>query len=390
MDPYTQKYEHLPTPKSYDDIKGNYSAVKALRSHLKDAEPVVCLVIGGTCSGKSSLFEVIQNEHNFEALRIDESIHSDVERCISNFVNYKTITSMFSSPRCKLIFVDDIDVMLQIEKSMASIIQKYKKQCAFVLTVTCTEERKISSIKKLTANVVRLSKPSLKEAYLILSSLYEEEKNYSDDVLLKVLKQNDLHIVNTHMHMCSFLKDGRNSSGSSESRENQRIADNIYDSVRSIITKKMSEETLWFIASHDAVMTSMLFHENIPYVRANKKDTIDEYINFYEHLSCGDMIDHMTYSRCMWGIVVFDIIFYAILLTGNRLASKYESNIAEIKFTQQFTKLSSRIATRKHIKSTCNDYGGNGKLLSIVCMSQQVGKNDDIVKKVLKDFKDFT
>lgn len=380
----------LPAPKSYQDVKGNYVAVRALRSYLDTKEPVVCLVVGGTCSGKSALFEVIQHEHQVEALRIDENTHADIERSIGNFINHKTITSMFSSPKDKLVFIDDIDVILQIEKGMASIIQKYKKLCTFVLTVTCTEERKISSIKKLTANIVRLSKPSIKEAFMILSPLYNGEVGYSDDVLLTLLKHNDLHLVNTHMHMSSFLKDGRSCSGSSDNRESQRIADNIYDSVRSIITKKMPEDTIWCIASKDAVMTSMLFHENLPSLRAKTIDNIDGYLNFYEQLSCGDMIDHMTYSRCMWGMVVFDIIFYAVLLTGNRLAAQQGSSVNDIKFTQQFTKLSSRIATKKQIKSNCNDYGGNGKLLNILWMSHQVGKKDEIVKKAIKDFKDST
>jgi hypothetical protein len=137
-------------------------------------------------------------------------------------------------------------------------------------------------------------------------------------------------------------------------------------------------------------MTSMLFHENLPSLRAKTIDNIDGYLNFYEQLSCGDMIDHMTYSRCMWGMVVFDIIFYAVLLTGNRLAAQQGSSVNDIKFTQQFTKLSSRIATKKQIKSNCNDYGGNGKLLNILWMSHQVGKKDEIVKKAIKDFKDST
>lgn len=128
------------------------------------------IVIGKSGCGKSTLCEEVFLAIGYNVLRpCYESYvtHRDFEQCINNFFE-----TSFLDGRSKLLFLDDVDVLLTNNRLASTyLLSVINKRC--VVMTTCTsEERRCSDLKK-NVLVTRLDVPGIEELVLYFSHIHQ-------------------------------------------------------------------------------------------------------------------------------------------------------------------------------------------------------------------------
>ena len=388
----------LPVLTKFSDLRCNFTAVKEFRRVFIDDPPscLVCTVVGPAGSGKSSLAKILENELNAEVLVITERL-SNLESTITNFANHRTISHMFN-PRPKILFFDDSDVLCAIEKNVTTLIQRVRANVTVVCTVTSSEERKISNIKKISTHVIKLSKMSSKDAYLFISEQLEavfQENEEMEDQVLKICKEHDGNLNLIVPYVNTLISTNRSVSKKNDVDPMHNTT--IYDQSRELLCNHLSPEILWCMTIKDTALVSLLVHENLPNCTLHKKHPgeLEDLIKIYKAFVEYDMYERMTFSKCQWGYPGGDTIHYVRFAIVNSIMPKYKRSSNEIKFTQQFTKLSTQMANKKkfdevfegNIKANnlCEDmvfaYSTNQHLLKTTDKGQA-----DLIRKFAKDF----
>jgi ABC-type dipeptide/oligopeptide/nickel transport system ATPase component len=388
----------FPTLTKFSDLRSNFAAIKELRRvfHEENASSIVCMIVGAAGSGKSSLAKILEHELNAEVLVITERI-VNLETTVTNFANHRTISNMFN-PRRKLIFFDDSDVLCAIEKNVTTLIQKVRANVTVVCTVTSSEERKVSNIKKISTHLIKLSKMSFKEAYLLigeqLESVFKEDDGMEDQVL-KICKEHEgnLNLIVPYVNTLISTKRSVSKKNDLEPMHNTTI----YEQSRELLSKRLPEEVVWCMTIKDTALISLLVHENLPNLTIHKKKPgeIQDLIKVYEAFVDYDMYERMTFSKCQWGYPGGETIHYVRFAIVNSTMPKYKRTTEEIKFTQQFTKLSTQMANKKKFEEV---FEGNMRT-SNLCedmvfahstnqhLSKTTEKGEaDLIKKFAKDF----
>lgn len=383
---------------TFSDLRSNFAAIKELRRVFHDAKThsIVCMIIGPAGSGKSSLAKILEHELNAEVLVITDRV-PNFESTVTNFANHRTISNMFN-PRRKLLFFDDVDVLCAIEKNVTALIQKVKAKVTVVCTVTSSEERKVSNIKKVSTYLIKLSKMDFKEAYLLISKQLEAVFKEDDDIedqVLKICKEHEgnLNMIIPYVNTLISTKRSVSKKNDLEPMHNTTI----YEQSRDLLCKELSEYMVWCMTIKDTALISLLVHENLPNFTLHKKKAgeIQDLINVYKAFVDYDMYERMTFSKCQWGYPGGETIHYVRFATVNSIMPKYKHTTSEMKFTQQFTKLSTQMANKKKFEEV---FEGNMKVSQLcdnmvfaystnqhVLKSTEKGEAD-LIKKFAKDF----
>jgi hypothetical protein len=388
----------LSALKSLSELRCNYNAVKELRNIFQNVEklPLICLIVGPAGSGKSSIAAILEAEFNMEVLVVTER-HTNVETVVTNFANQRTITNMFY-PKKKILFFDDSDVLCAIEKNIMAIMQKARSNIPIVCTVSSSEERKVSNIKKISTHTVRLCKMSFKEAYLLLVETLEnelEKRPELEDEILKICKEHEGNLNLIVPYVNTLLLTNRTVSKTNELDPMHNV--NIYDQTRELLTKTLSPEILWCMTTKDTALISLLVHENLTNFNFHKKKSVelDELLRIYQTFVEYDLYERMIFSKCQWGYSGAETMSYIRFATVNEITPKYKRTSEEIKFTQQFTKLSTQTANKKKFEEV---FEGSVKSANICkemvfayCTNQHALKSTDkseadLIRKFSKDF----
>lgn len=389
----------LPTLKSLSELRGNYNAVKELRCIFQNLEklPLICLIVGPAGSGKSSIAAILEEEFDMEVLVVTER-HTNVETVVTNFANQRTITNMFYPKKKKILFFDDSDVLCTIEKNITAIMQKARSNIPIVCTVSSSEERKVSNIKKLSTHTVKLCKMSFKEAYLLLVETLEnelEKRPDLEDQILKICKHHEGNLNLIVPYVNTLLLTNRTVSKQNALDPMHNV--NIYDQTRELLTKTLSPDVLWCMTTKDTALISLLVHENLTNFNFHKKKPLelDELLRIYQTFVEYDLYERMIFSKCQWGYSGTETMSYIRFATVNQITPKYKRASEEIKFTQQFTKLSTQTANKKKFEEV---FQGSLKSANICkemifayCTNQHALKSTDkseadLIRKFAKDF----
>ena len=389
----------LPALKSFAGMRGNYSAVKAMRElfrpHMK--LPIVCLISGPSGSGKSSIAGILEHELNAEVLTVTER-HSNLETVINNFANQRTITSMFY-PKQKILFFDDSDVICTIEKNVGAFIQKARGKVAVVCTVTTSEERKVSNLKKISTHTVKLSKLGFKEAYLLISERLEEtalEKRPDlEERILRICKEHDGDLNLILPYVNALLVTNRTVSARNDLDPMHNV--NIYDQARALLHNTLPPEVIWCMTTKDTGLISLLVHENLSNVNFNKKraSELEDLLKIYRAFVEYDMYERMIFSKCQWGYPGSDTVHYVRFATVNSITPRYKRGSDEIKFTQQFTKLSTQTANKKKFEEVFEGAVKQSNVCKEMVLAHSTNRHSskdtekgeaDLIRKFAKDF----
>lgn len=334
----------LPKLTRFGDLKGNFVATSALRKVFLTEEklPTICIVFGPTGGGKSSLATILEHELPAEVLVVTSNTHN-IDQTLTNFIQHRTIVSMFNT-RKKIVFIDDIDILITIDKSIVTLIQTLRQDIRIVCTVSSSEERKVCNLKKIATDVVRLTRMSVRDCFLFVRDIATVD---DDDALLTLCKTHECNLKKILVYLESLEDHGR--SASSVSQTDVFHDTSVYEQSRMVLNQPMPNSLLWSVAETDAQMTTLLLHENIVNVGMSRAKDTKELLRVYDSLINGDLYERTVFTRCAWGYLGVNSLYFARLALINQFAHARPKTTDNIKFTQQFTKLSTQMNTKKKL-----------------------------------------
>lgn len=359
----------------FNDFKGNFKQINEFKTLLANADFKSILVVGDNCTGKTTFYEMLKNENKYDILLLNDVTFS--EQTIQNFITCKTITSFFSKLQ-KLVFIDDIDTISNINKVILNSLATYKLKCKMVFTVKSKEEKKVfNTWKKIIDHKITLNKLDFKECFQIMLKYVEERDDIDHSKLLALIKAQNCNITNVIMLLDSVTYKYEHIAVLDNNMD--MFLSNIYNIVSDLYNKDIDDHYINSLSGKDNSILSSMLHENI----TNLKTNIDVYIKLYEVLGNCDIIDRHIYIKCTWG-VNWDTINYYRFKNMNKILFENRSKPFTIKFTQQFTKLSSQMNIKNKLHSFVNSiYLTNTfDLLQFLHVNSPSFLNED---KVLKD-----
>lgn len=368
----------------YNDFKGNFKQINEFKTLINNDDFKSILIVGDNGTGKTSFYEMLKNENKYDILLLNDMNFAD--QTIQNFITCKTITSFFSKLQ-KLVFIDDIDTISNINKVILNSLATYKSQCKMVFTVKSKEEKKIyNTWKKIIDHKINLNKLDFKDCFQIMLKYVEDRDDIDHSKLLALIKAQNCNISNIIMLLDSVTYDSEHINVLQNNMD--IFHSNIYNIVSDVYNKDLDDTYINSLSGKDNSILSSMIHENI----TNLKTNIDVYMSLYDVLTNCDIVDRHIYITCTWG-VNWDSINYYRFKSLNNVLFKHKSKPFPINFTQQFTKLSSQMNIKKKLHSLVNSiYLTNTlDLLQFLHVKSPQFVNDDKVIKdlVIKYKKDF-
>lgn len=369
----------------FSDFKGNFKQINEFKSLLFGDECKTVLVVGDNGTGKSSLYDMLADSKKFDILSLNDMNFS--EQTIQNFITCKTITSFFSKLQ-KLVFIDDIDTISNMNKTVLRTLASYKSQCRMVFTVKSKEEKKIyNTWKKIIDHKITLNKLDFKECFQIMLKRTEDRDDIDQSKLLALIKAQNCNLSNVIMLLDSVTHDYEDIDVLESNMDTFHT--NMYTTVSDMYNKELDEVYINSIASKDNSILSSMIHENV----TNLKTNIDVYIALYDIFTECDIVDKHIYITCTWG-PNWESINYYRFKSVNKLLFAHKSKPFPISFTQQFTKLSSQMNIKKKLHSFVNSiYLTNTlDLLQFLhtkapATSSNTGENAKIIKDLVSKYK---
>jgi hypothetical protein len=329
----------------FPDFKCNYKQVQEFKELMKRQEHSAILLIGDHSTGKTTFFEMLQNENKYDILMINETNFS--ESLIQNFIQCKTITSFFLKLQ-KVVFIDDVDIITNISKQTISFLASCKNKCKMILTVKSKEEKKVyTTWKKIIEHKIKLNKLDYKECYQIMLKYVQDRDDIDQSKLLTLVKSQNCNIPNIIMLLdnVTYKNDDMEVLEGSMDIFHQ----NVYNIVSDIYNTDLDETYVNSLCTKDNYVISSMVHENL----TNVKLDIDSYLHAYSVFSYCDLVDKQIYVSCGWGVNL-DLLNIFRFVSINNILFKNKSKGFTISFTQQFTKLSSQMNIKKKLHSFVN------------------------------------
>jgi energy-coupling factor transporter ATP-binding protein EcfA2 len=379
---------------TFAEFKGNYTQLKSIQSFLDKSnnKKLLCL-IGEHSSGKSSIYDILDNINNHEILLLNTKPYESIETIIHNFTKYKSVYNMFTNQsKEKLIFIDNIDVIFTYDKQIFHHIMKLNCKC--IITISTYEEKKLSSIKKHIDSIIYLKVLSYKDCFQVILSTLERNDIDIDDIdtekCLDLIKRMNCNISKVFM-MIDDIKIQNDKIVLLDDTNDHTDTNNTFLQINKIFSNQLDEKHLWKLADKESLMLISLIHENIPQYQI-KLSNLSNLINIYEGICYGDIIDKFTYVNCDWfSNLAYSSMFYRMTIINRTFNTMEKPNVA-YKFTQQFTKLSSQMSIKKKLLQY-NDSLIKTYLLQILqyYINNKISFKEKIVNDILLKFKkEFT
>jgi hypothetical protein len=366
----------------FRDFKGNYKQIKDLQSFLNNGFCTI-LISGDHSSGKTSIIDMLSSEDKYDILCVDNE--NLTEGIINNFINYRTISSFFDkNKRKKLLFFDDVDC-ININKNNLQFLINIKTKCYVIFTVLSTEKKKIlSSLKKIIDKTIDLSNISFKDCVQIIFTRVKQVFNEDDidfDKLVDIIKSQSCNINNIMM----LIDDCKNINTVLSDKDKDLHETNIYSTTKKILVDKLNNKEIIDIYLRDYGIIFSMIHENMSQLQIDSKSLL----NAYNVITYCDNLDKYNYIHCKWGINT-DCLNYYRFKKLNDLLRNDENNSLNMKFTQQFTKLSTQSSLKKKLNDIENYFQNvldyiqfQSKKINI----SELDKNEkDLIVRFKKDF----
>lgn len=325
----------------FSEFKGNYKQIKDLQTFLKN-DFCSILVSGDHSSGKTCIYDMLVAEHKYDILFVNSENYN--ENIINNFIKYRTINSFFAkSSEKKIIFFDDVDC-INISKTHIQTLNELKKKTHFIFTVLSSEKKKLmTTYKKLINHEIQLANISLKDCVQIIFSRVKElfdEDEIDFDKLVSIIKSQSCNINNIMM----LIDDCKNETVVLSDQLKDNFENNIYLLTKKLISEPLSDKDINDIYLRDFGIVFSLIHENITEINTD----IEALKNIYAIITYCDILDKYNYINCKWGVNADCLNFYRFKKL-NMIINNFKHNNINIKFTQQFTKLSTQSSIKKKI-----------------------------------------
>lgn len=356
------------TPKSIDKFVGNKMQIKAFIEYINSSSNnnIICLLGPDGC-GKTVLCNMMFKKYNKHVLEIgkDSLVGSDIKVVLDNFANNMTIDGMLFK-REKVVFVDDIDMLMNIDKLIFSkLLNVYKTLCSkkikVVITCNLSEEKKINEHSK-ALDIIKIGYPFYKDSYAYIMNCFDAH-NFEHDaqVLLSVAQKCRGNIRETVLNLQSSL----------ETLQDKMLEDgfkdlNNFEITRKILSKNYVTKELDMYQTSDIGIVPYMLYENMPdeldvNFKFNKGKgglcLIDYYIKMNDAFIVSSQFEDKAYTSQDWkyfeyGNMIKMKSFHCMLSDIERKATVKD---VKYRFSQMLSKTSHKNIMAKKVKGLSNN-----------------------------------
>lgn len=345
------------SPKKISQFVGNKLQSKRLLELLAPTSsgPKVIAVVGPDGCGKTTLCSLAFQHYGFHTLSISKENYQSKE-CLTSmqtFCKNRTIDSFFQKKR-KAIFVDDLDVLVSIDRCIMSHLTSVvpdMKSSNICMVIACnhSDEKRLADFKK-DIEIIKIGYPSFKDAFVYLMTA---DLDVEEEELLRVVQYFRGNIRDTILN----LKFGN----AQDFKKNTYKDMGNFEVIQHVYADGCKWEDLRFLLTDDASMLGFLLYENLPEeITHNKKCTsvIPTYLNTNRCFIESCLLENFIYDFGLWNF--FDIIHLvrisSITSLINSLEKQPSSKWYKYRFSQILSKVSHRNIMRKKMRQMQQDY----------------------------------
>jgi ABC-type dipeptide/oligopeptide/nickel transport system ATPase component len=381
-------------PKHINDFLGNNALKLKLNELLKASSNYTIMFMGVSGCGKSTLSNLFLNMQDKQILRVgSEDIHdnSNLKSLITNFLTNKNIES-FLSKKDKVVFFDDIDISMTLDKSIGGLVGeiiskcKERKDLSLILTSCVSEEKRITELKK-QLDVQRIYNPSVKDTYVYISNILDkEQKEYDGDALLRLAKTYDGNIRHVVLNL-------HNMSDPEKEKNNMEFFDKTsFEIIKKLFSQKLSIKSLCHTSDNSLV--PFLLYENFPQHllkrKMDKNNAVDALINVTDGFVTSEKFEKHMYQSTDWSN--YDLVTVLRTFPINNVLNSYPEKGAKgvtenYTFTQLLSKTAQKQIYYKKLLSTQESlkiYDLDTLIVFYDSIGVNIIKNQDKVKEFCK------
>ena len=327
------------TPKSLKDVVGNKMQIKSLLEILKSSNyiPKIIVMMGPTGCGKTLICNLIFKELNFKVF--DISTKEKLQN-LEKYITYKTIDSYHQNLK-KIIFLDNIEILLNTEKSVFSVIENnlqllIKNNIFLVITTKVSEEKVITNALKKNIEIIKLNQHPIKDTFVYLSNVLSD---IDEENLLNIVKKQRGNIRDIIMNLKNSdkeLTDIVKYRGFNE-YTNFEIID--------AFMLNSTWQDVESILNSDPCMVSYLLYENILdeiYTNRDATSVMKCYNQINYDYVITNQIEKYMQETLDWNVykMIQMLKLGTIYLVLNNLKKKKERKNVSFRFSQVLSKLS--------------------------------------------------
>lgn len=361
---------NIVTPKTVDKFVANKLQVKAVSEFLSSIGQVstknniICLLGPDGC-GKTTICHLLLKKFNKQVLEIgkDSLVGSDIKVLLHNFANNMTIDGLLFK-REKVVLIDDIDILMSIDKLVFSKILSAnkvlrQKNIKVVLTSNLGEERKLNEHSK-EVDVVKLVHPFYKDSYAYLMNCFNvNDIEHDPAVLLEVA----IKCKGSIREIVLNLQATAESLAAKMSEDAFKDLNN-FEVTRKILSKAYKKEDLDCYQRGDLGVVPYMLYENLPdeldanykMAKGPTKSLIDYYSRVNDAFVEASRFEEKAYSSLDWQFLTYGnmLKMSSIHSVLSDIDKKAVNKDVKYRFSQLLSKTSHKNIMAKKVKGLSN------------------------------------
>ncbi len=359
--------EHLELikPSSLSTFCGNKFTIKCIDDFLKKTtgEKNMICIIGPDGCGKTTLNRLIFKKHNFNVLEIgkDTLNGEDIKTILNNFAKNNTIDSILNK-RTKVVFVDDIDILSNIDKFIMSkllVLNKLFKEKGIKVFMTCNinDERKIQDNAK-DIEIFKMYYPSFKDSYVYIMNVFDEHNiDYDPEQLLHVASRCKGNIREIVLNL-------NVSTNELETKYDERIFKDLnnFEVAKYVLQQRARWKDIESLSKGDVGLIPHILYENLPDElehnyktirgKKNTRSVLDMYIHVNKCFIDSQQFEESAFCNHEWTMLSYAnyLKMHSIQNVVCEMEKKQNVKDLKYKFSQMVSKMSHKNIMNKKIK----------------------------------------
>lgn len=347
---------NLIQPTSYKDIVGNRVAIKTLLDYLKESTntPKLIGLIGPIGCGKTTICDLVFKELNFNVHNVSTKetlVNAD------NILTNRTIDHYINSSKKKILFLDNVEILMTIDKNALSIVDNIipnliRTSTYLVLTCKPSEEKALTTYFKKNIEIIKLGYPPIKDSFIYLSTKLPD---IDEEQLLNIVKKQRgnirdivLNLQQSDQEITEIVKD----RGFKEY--------NTFEIVQSFMFNN-TWDTIDAILESDPSMVSYLLYENILDEVYNNREatmTMKTYNTIVNSMVDSNILEKFMQESLDWSMynAVQITKIGGMYIALKDLKTKSSRKDIKFRFSQVLSKLSHKNIMNKKIYNVSLPY----------------------------------